>query len=454
MVRAVQYYGGDMPSQLHVRPGDHDDNVRLGYPTLAVDASVAFLFGDNVGMTSEDEAVQDVINAAWGTDEQRMMLLGKLGIDGACTGHVYVKLVPLEDGTTRLVCLDPQTVTVVWEPDDYAKVRKYIIEWVGYDEDLEKSVAYRQVIEIQQDFDQAHFQYSPSDQGPWVITDMRSVGGSSWVLVQEPYVFDFPFAPIVATQNLPVPNEYYGKPDLTTQALDLVDDINMAATNIQKILRYHAGPKVYVSGYSGKSIDMSTDAVLQFPSVETRIDVLQMGGDLPSAFQMLADLKMEFLRLTRTPIAALGDPAAAYAASSGLALKLGFMPLVDKTGQKRDTYGYLLNEINQRIQAIAGMQPTEVELDWPAITPDDPMSEAQVALLKQQLGLAKSTLFAELGYDPDIELEKADDEAAEAMEAAQQAMDQGAFGSVVGDDATGAQNRDGQMKRRARDMGA
>lgn len=450
MVRAVAYYNGMAPKQLVVKPGDHDDNVRLGYPQIAVDVSVAFLFGDNVGMTAEDESVQDIINAAWGTDEQRMMTLGKLGIDGACNGHVFVKLVPLDGGATRLVCLDPQTVSVEWEPDDYHKVRRYRIEWVGFDESLGKAVAYRQTIRLLADPDEGMFTSSASDQGPWEVTDERSVGGSGWTLAREPWVFDYPFPPIVDTQNLPVPNEYYGVPDLTPDALDLVDAINMAASNIQKILRYHAHPKVYVSGFSGKSIDMTADTVLQFPSETTRIDVLGMGGDLPSAFLMLDQLKQEFMRRTRTPLAAVADPVAAYAASSGLALKLGFMPLVDKTGQKRDTYGYLLNEINQRIQVIAGREPSEVELDWPSITPDDPLSEAQVALMRQQLGVPKSTLLAELGYDPEIEMTKADDEAEASLEAMQRTMQLGAGLPPPGQDnggVAGEQRRTGREQR-------
>jgi Phage portal protein, SPP1 Gp6-like len=438
VARAWAYYDGDMPPQIRVKQGDYDDNVRLEYPALIIDTSVAFLFGANLKFTAEDEGRQELIDNVWGTEEQKMVTLQRLGINGAVSGHAFIKLQPLEDGV-RVLVLDPSYVDVDWATDDFTKVLAYHVEWSGYDAMLRRSVSYRQDVTLTE----------PGADGPWLIEDFRSVGQGDWVQTGAED-WDFPFAPIVDCQNLPTANEFYGNPDLGPADLDLVDRINMAATNIQKILRYHAHPKVFIYGYSGKDIDLSVDSAVNFPSTETSVGILGMPTDLGAAFQMLDRLTDALLRQTRTPRAALGDSEAAAAAASGLALKLSFMPLVDKTGQKRETYGYLLNEVNQRVQAIVGADPSEVELEWPSITPDDPQMEAQTALLKQQVGVAKATTIAELGYDPDIELSKREDEDAAATEAMQKAMADGRFGRVVDEDAGGQDAA--QQDRRTRDM--
>lgn len=442
--RGWAYYDGDMPPQLRVKPGDYDDNVLLEYPKLIIDTSVAFLFGDNVKFTAQDPEgpIQNLVDAAWGTEEQKMVALQRLGINGAVCGHEFIKLSPLDDGTVKVRVIDPSYVDVDWATDDYSRVLGYTIEWSGWDDALQKTVHYRQEITL----------LDPEGQGPWNVVDSRSVGSGNWIVVDEE-LWDFPFAPIVDAQNLPTANEFYGKPDIDDTGLDLCDRINMAASNIQKILRYHAHPKVFVYGYSGKELDMSVDKAVNFPSIEARVDTLGMPTDLAAAFSMMDRLTNELLRVTRTPLAALGDPSASYAASSGLALKLAFMPLVDKTSQKRQTFGFLLNEVNQRIQAIAGLEPEEVELEWPGITPDDPQAEAQTALMRQQVGIAKSTTIAELGYDPDVEAEKRQEEESEATEAMQRAMEQGAFAPqsrVATEDVQGAPQA--QMDRRSRDM--
>jgi hypothetical protein len=417
--RAWAYYDGYMPPQLKVKPGDHDDNVRYRYPTVVVDSTVSFLFGQDVAFSTEDEAAQDVVDIAWGPDEVRMTTLQRLGINGAVCGHAFVKLGRNPAGAPRVIILDPSNVTVDWAPDDFTKVIGYHIEWTAYDPRANKAISYRQDIQLT----------DVEEEGPWLIEDFRRVGTSGWVQTNEE-VWDLPFAPIVDCQNMPTANEYWGRADLTSDVLDLADAINMAATNIQKILRYHASPKVFVYGYSGKALDMATDVVINFPSTDIRVDTLGMPTDLNAAFNQLNDLKDEFLRATATPRAALGDPTAAWAASSGIALKLGFGPLVAKTAVKRQTYGTLMTEVNSRIQAMDGKEPVDVSIEWPSITPSDPMGDAQTALLQQQLGVSKDTLLASLGFDPDQEAEKKQEEDAASVELMQQQMAAGAFGGA------------------------
>jgi hypothetical protein len=441
IMRAWTYYEGDMPPQLRVKEADYDDNVRLEYPQLIIDTSVSFLFGERVMFDAPDDRTQELVDSAWGTDEQKQTTLQRIGINGAVGGHAFVKLDRYPDHT-RVVVLDPQNVTVDWATDDFTKVLAYHVEWSGWDNALERMVAYRQDVTLE----------DPQGDGPWFIEDSMSVGQGSWLVTGQDE-WDFPFAPIVDCQNMPTANEFYGAPDLGIADLDLCDRINMAASNIQKILRYHAHPKVFIYGYSGKELDMSVDKAVNFPSVDTNVSVLGMPTDLSAAFRMFDTLTLALMRQTRTPMAALGDTEAAAAAQSGLALKLSFGPLIEKTSQKRNTYGYLLNEVNQRVQAIAGVEPQEVELDWPSITPDDPQADAQTAILLQQAGVSKATTIAALGYEAEIEEQRRSDEGQEAIDEMQRQMEAGTLGRVANEDAEQTNRQPAGQQRRSRDLG-
>lgn len=441
MQRAWLYYDGYMPSQVRVKPGDYDDNVRLEYPRLIVDVGLSFLFGSKLTFTPENAADAPVIDDTWGDADARMTLLTRLGLNGAVTGHAYIKLVPDSLGGVRLVVLDSGNVDVNWEPEDFTKVQSYTVDWIAFDALINKEVCYQQNIQAQYDETGAIVN--------WLVTDSRSIGDSHYVVVNEE-VWDYPFPPIVDCQNLPTANEYYGAPELSDTSLDVCDRINMAATNIQKILRYHAHPKVFIYGYSGGEIDLSVDTAVNFPSTDTSVGILGMPTDLGAAFNMMDRLTDTLLLLSRTPRAALGDPAMAAAAMSGLALKLGFMPLVDKTSTKRNLYGELLAEVNRRVLVLTGQtDPAPVVTNWPSITPDDPMADAQTALLQQQAGASKETTLATMGFDPQNELGKAQVENQAAMDAMQQSL---ASGSLLNQDTGSAQNSQAAMSSRSQKM--
>jgi hypothetical protein len=448
--RAWLYYDGFMQPQLRVKANDYDDNVRLEYPRLVTDTGLSFLFGENVsfevqqdseGGDGDAKAQQDIVDASWGDDETRMNLLTRLGLNGHVTGHAYMKLQPEVD-RTRLVVLDSANVDVDWDSQDFTRVKRYTVEWIGFDEILVKEVAYQQIIDAI---------YEGNDPNPvaWHITDLRSVGGSGYSMTnEEDWPYDF--APIVDCQNLPAANEYYGTPEMTDTSLDLCDRINGAASNIQKILRYHASPKVFVYGYSGQAIDLSVDTAINFPSSDTQVGILAMPTDLGAAFNMLDRLTDTLLLLTRTPRAALGDPMAAAAAASGLALKLSFMPLIDKTSTKRNLYGTLLEEVNRRVLVLGGIDtPRTVQTVWPNITPDDPMADAQTALLQQQVGVSRATTIAQLGFDPEMEKSLSADEAQVQMDQMNQAL---TSGSLLTQDTRSVMNNQSAMNKRSNEM--
>lgn len=125
---AWDYYEGRQKRPLKVRPGQADDNVIMNVSRKVIEQAVALLFGQmpefEVG-SEEDEEADSLLRAIWRENNQTIFL-HNLALQGALTGHVFVKLAPSQAGV-RFVLLNPRMVTVFWRPDDMAAVTAYSI---------------------------------------------------------------------------------------------------------------------------------------------------------------------------------------------------------------------------------------------------------------------------------------------------------------------------------------
>lgn len=395
--RAWQYYMGEHPRPLKVKPGQTDDNVILNLSRIIVDKGVAFLFGKEVefqieeGETTEDEQLLDDI---WDANH-KMSLLQNIALNGAVCGHCYVKLVPdgitTEDGqtVTRLVNLDPAIVRPYWSPDDVEDVLWYKIE---YEAAGPKGQMFKkQVIEKQ-------------DNETWLVTDYEAEGIKVYKETASE-VWPYSFAPICDWQNLPNPNVYFGASDLEDVAMN--DAINFLASNILRIIRYHAHPKPVGVGFKASELPTSPDEMIILPNAEAKVFNLEMTSDLASSRQYLADLIGLYLRTARIPNL---DPVNInVGALSGFALRILYGDLLEKNGVKQLTYGEGIKELNRRILTIAGRQGVRpARIVW-----QNPLPENKTELTGQldaeinKLGVtSKETATQDLGRDYEVEKER------------------------------------------------
>ncbi len=94
--------------------------------------------------------------------------------------------------------------------------------------------------------------------------------------------------------------------------------------------------------------------------------------------------------------------------TSANALRITLMGVLGKTARKRVTYGRGISELCRIILATLdhhGVLATDaldrgVRLEWPDPLPIDPEQTVRTALLKQDLGVPRPRLLAELGYAP------------------------------------------------------
>jgi hypothetical protein len=404
--RGWEYYYGNHDAQLRVKAGQPNDNVILNLAQYVVDLGVDFLFGQPVtfelveGTTTPAE---EALGKVWAANKQ-MTFLQKLALNGAVCGHVFAKILPNalpasapgERPLPRLVVLDPAIVRPQWDHDDIEKVLWYKIEYASLDEKGREQFK-RQMITRQ-----------PND--TWLIQDFVSYFRPRWQQVGGDQTWPYPWPPVIDCQNLPAPNEYFGLSDL--ENLPLQDNVNFLASNILRIVRYHAHPQTWGTGFKSDELKVGPSDMVTLPAGATLAN-LEMQSDLGSSLGYLESMVSWFLRICRIPDL---DPAKVnVGALSGFALKILYHDLIDKTETKRRLYGDMLVELNRRILELLNFgSNNEVTIHWPQPLPESQKELAETGKIQLDMGVvSRETLATKMGFDWETEQER---RAAEAVQ--------------------------------------
>jgi hypothetical protein len=386
---AWAYYEGNQKRPLKVRPGQPDDNVILNVCRKTIEQAVALLFGEpptfeigSQGDDPEDEALE----ALWAANDAPIFL-HNLALEGALTGHVFVKLAPVEGGV-RFVLLNPRMVTVYWRPDDMDQVTAYSISFEQGDTSLRQDIV--------------------NLGGSWLVRDLVRERGKNWAVMNE-VIWGFPWAPIVEWQNLPDPEEYYGDPDLVRPELN--DALNFLASNTMRILKFHAHPKTIGTGMRSTDLQATdVDGFWSVPNSEAQIKNLEMQSDLGSSMAFLTFLQGWFFSEHRAV------DMSTFAKDMGNITNFGLRTLykdaLDKLATKRALYGTGLADISERALALMGWAARPV-VTWPDPLPFNDQEE--IAGIQTEMGLgilSKETAASLRGRNWEQEQERIADEEA------------------------------------------
>ena len=359
---------------------------------------------------SDEDPADTWLEACWNANE-KMPLLLETAISGGIAGDVYLRLLEPEilGGFPEIVSLDPQFVTVSYDPHNYKKVIQWRVTWTGVNETDYKTptpVTFRCLV-------------TRADNGTWEITDQESVGNNAVFVTVEESVWPFDFCPIFHAKNSPSPNQFHGRSDLEDDVLNLNDAINFILSNVNRILRAHGHPTTYATGVGPGEIDRGIGEVMFLPP-GAELHNVEMISDLASSHEHLKSLMEAYHELTSIPEVASGK-LETVGQLSGLAIQILYNPLVAAVTVKRMFYGTMLQKVCLALLEMGGMGEgvKDVTIQWPSILPSDPAGDVTTAIAKQSVGVSQDTLLTELGYDPKNEADKS---AAEAKTAGQNAL--------------------------------
>lgn len=396
IARTWRYYDGNHDPALVVRHGEPDDNVVLNVVETAVDALTDFLFGETLHLdlldVENDDERQLYIDATW-RQSGGMRLLGDLRTNGAVSGHAFLSIDVTEGQFTRTVpprlrVIDPSTMQVITAEDDYDEVVEYRMTWNVMRGG--KPVAKRKRV--------------IAEGLSWVIVHEESDQHSSRWTVTDTSTWLYPWAPIVATKNLPRPNAYWGRPDVDADLMRLQDAINAVGSDARRVSRLLGHSQVWASGVNDDDLTADPGEVIVLPD-EGRMGVVGPPST-PDAHLMLLDrFKSAFHEQARVPEVTAGK-LDGIGQLSGLAMRILYGPLMRKVNVCRGLYGHLLDETNRRLLDLAEYEAVETAPRWPQVLPSDPLVDAQAASARQAAGVSIETTLDEMGLDPIVEAER------------------------------------------------
>jgi hypothetical protein len=440
--RAWKAYDGEGPTYLDTDDG-HDDNIRLDYPALIVDKGVSFLLGKDGGVTfqpsppepaekaaegesdsTEDEEGADGVeeaqvaraiaelDTAW-LPMRRGLDLHDLATNGGVCGHMWVRIYK----TGRVSVLDPANCSAEWDENDVGILRRYFVQWTTADEETGLGVVRR-----------------------WRIEPNDALKPTSWMIVLEEHDEDanvwreldteawpWSFAPIIEGKNLPSPNTFYGRADLSPVVLTMIEQVESVASEMRRMLRLLGHPVPVVIGQSADQLQMLEVAIgelLAIPDKDAELGQLAV-AELSSALELFRELKTALFEGAHVPKVALGETGNA-GPTTGVALKVEYEPLAERTGTKHLTYGWVISEIARRLLEVRGLARWTVTLGWPDSTPSDPKADAEADESEIRMGVvSKRTISEKRGYDWEEEQRRIEEETKASVAAAGRAFNQG-----------------------------
>ena len=437
---AWKAYAGELDRPLSTIPGQADDNVMDNRCSPVVDGGVHFLFGKEVDISvsmadghegkhkkSLASPRQDVLDRVWGRKEARVPLLQDLAMNGAMAGRAFLRIKPVGD-TFRLIVLDPSLVYVQTDPEDCETVRVYCIEYAVTEQQNGRPVTmmYREEITRNDPDHGGDAGHAGTDRdATWTVRHWSRVGErGAWTPLGTPIAWNYPFAPIFSNKNLPRPNDFWGKPDITPDVIGMNNSLNLVQSSLNRILKLYASPILYATGTGQQVIDLKPGRIHGLPLSESKIVAVTLVSDVANGLKFAETLRSDIDELTNIPAVATGRFTAIPRGDlSGTAIELIFMPALNKTETKRCLYGELMIDVSKALLVLAGLvqhvDDEEITLAWGNPLPHDDLPAAQTAVLLKQVDISNTTLQRNLGFDPEEEMALSQLEAQQKLEAAQ-----------------------------------
>ena len=439
-------YRGEFDPILDKEEGTPDFNLYDNRMAPIVDKGVSWLFGEKLTITvqlSEGEEdtnaaagdvqgtndAQDWLNDALGDMDDFLTTLAEGALNGGVAGHVFWKIVPANPDAgqeyPRIVPLNSEIVWVETDPDDCKEVLAYNIQYLVKGPQNQDMLKRQRIARVDPD-DLAGQDGVDDLLDTWTITNYlaRDVNTNRWEQVGEvmPWVDakgqPLHWPPIIDNPNLPNPNEFWGKPDLTQDILTMNRQVNLVQSMIAKLLWFYSTPILW-SNLDSRQIMRARPGYVMGLGPNGQLNAIEAHGDVAASMQFVADLRSSMDEQSRVPAVALGRlQDMSMRPTSGIALRLLFQPLLEKTETKRRVYGRAIRDLCQRLLCLGGFGDGEnlpIEIGWPNLIPVDDVQQLQGAILKQQLGYPLQTIMEELGddYQEQMARKKAEDEASQ-----------------------------------------
>jgi hypothetical protein len=389
-IKAENYYEGDQPKPLAVDEDGVDDNVIINITKQAVDRTLSFLFPSPFRLvtdaatdnTPEEQYLNDTIGA-----NGNMIFWDGVAYNGALSGHNFVRVLPPDAENERnsefprLINYKPGSVIVYWKADDKERVLWYEVRWDALGDNYVQDVRRADVGKA------------------WVIDTYMQAKGTNRFELQSSEAWPYPLSPIVDWPHIPLSNKYYGKGEVTLDQISLNNSINRVASDISRILRFHAFPKTVGIGISAEDIQpTAVDGLWTTENPEAEIFNLEMKSDLASSMGMLQYLSEAHLSQARVVI--MKGTVKDFQRVTNTGIRAVFLDMIAKNQLLRSSYGEAIQRIAQRILSLGGYAANRPDVLWPDPLPTDDTEAVNTVAIERNLNIVShETASKKRGYD-------------------------------------------------------
>jgi hypothetical protein len=263
---------------------------------------------------------------------------------------------------------------------------------------------------------------APVTQG-WKIFDYRA-WGQSWRLIAE-QDWAFPFAPIVDWPVKKRAHSRYGVSLLAGGRAGLNDGVNFTASNIGRILYYHAHPQTFAFG---TTLDDKTSVGGFWDDLpaDARVETLELQSDLVSSMNFMNFLKGEFFSATRVLDTSTVKDKLGQITNFGV--RMLFDEMIESYQDITSLCGEGLADTFYRMLQVDGVVvDAKPQTVWADPLPTNRLETLQEAQIEEQLNTTSTkTIATDIGRNYELEAQQRAEEGMDAGRALTNVLNFGA----------------------------
>lgn len=374
--RNWKYYNGEHKKWLKVTADGISDNVILNLCKQAVDRKVSFLFPEMPQIILNEDGTQDATEQQLADDwtaNGGAALLSEMATTGSIMGHVVARV------TTdfKIINLLPTNVIIWWNADNFREVLWYEIQWTANGDEWRQDVV--------------------PDGATWLLRTFVKKG-SGWQLSMDE-VWPYELSPLVSWPHKRNPKQHYGDDEFGHAVLN--DMVNLTASNVAKILRFHAHPLTVTDDKSlGKDsfIESGPSKLLKVGDGK-RVWNVEMQSDLTSSMNFLNLLVGMFNEQSK--VVTLPADLRVFSNVTNFGIRAAFLPMSDDNERMQRSYGWGIAEISKRLLMLRGVAlDREPMIRWSEALPVNQAEATNTLVTQYNAGFTSRKQASEsLGYN-------------------------------------------------------
>lgn len=383
---------------------DEDKNeVTLNYCRAFVNKYVDFEFGVGFSIKMKPEVEKDILpylNEVWDDNNKQRLcqLIGqsksvtgdgwaqiifesKFNEDGSINENFYDPYDEYEKGRIRILALPPNVVFPEYDDFDKDRLHKVTLMYpIKGTDDKFRTQVYRQ---------------------EWTRHTITEYIGDEKI---GEYSNKYGVIPFYHFKNLELSGNSFGVSDLE-DLIPLNVELNLKSSDVSEIIEYHSAPITVVYGARVSQLEKGANKVWGGLPKDSKVENLSLDSDLTASRNYYQDVKQAMHEVGGIPESALGR-SQGISNTSGVALQLTMLPLIERTRNKRALTSKTLSDMNKliiKIGLVEGIIHGDLdsyrkgdiyakdvyqnEIIWADNLPKDGLVEVQTIQLEMKLGL-------------------------------------------------------------------